>query len=301
MKKDNTYRTILSGGVKNTRPIAVETVYTLFDAKREPEFYFGGECHTAWEMVYVAEGTVGVTADERVYTLTAGDIIFHRPMEFHKIWSENGSAPRTLIASFDLSGAYAHRLSKSVFRTDEQAKRLIELLLALVHPTGDREDWDDAPAFPKERNYIRRLSEQSPERLQAVFIYLEALLTALALSDRRMLPVQNGEKERIYTAIAALLEERVYGRITLPEIAEECGVSCSTAKKYFAEYAGCGIHKYFLKIKIRTAIELLHAGKTVAEVSELLQFASPGYFGLVFKRETGRTAVSCRSSIEAKE
>ena len=45
---------------------------------------------------------------------------------------------------------------------------------------------------------------------------------------------------------------------------------------------------------MRTAIELLEKGALVSEVSEQLGFSNPNYFSLVFKRETGHTAIQHR-------
>ena len=41
------------------------------------------------------------TADERVYNLKKGDLLFHKPMEFHRVWSAEGTAPRLFIISFE--------------------------------------------------------------------------------------------------------------------------------------------------------------------------------------------------------
>ena len=61
---------------------------------------FSGECHPFYELVFVKEGTVGITADEEVLTLSSGQILLHSPNEFHRIWSEFGSAPHVFNLSF---------------------------------------------------------------------------------------------------------------------------------------------------------------------------------------------------------
>ena len=95
----------------------------------------------------------------------------------------------------------------------------------------------------------------------------------------------------IGTKIRELREAR---GMSLEDVAKLCGVSTATVKNCFSGYAGCGIHKYLLKIKMRNASELLKDGKTVSEVSDILGFSNPNYFSYVFKRETGKTASSFR-------
>jgi len=65
-------------------------------------------------------------------------------------------------------------------------------------------------------------------------------------------------------------------------------------KTCFSRHAGCGIHKYFLKIKMRTAIQMIRQGCTVSEVSDTLGFNNPNYFSYVFRRETGKRPTDFR-------
>ena len=66
----------------------IKSFVAAFKKKFENEYYFVGEMHNFWELVYVTEGSLFVSEDNRIYKLNEGDIIFHKPMEFHKIWVE---------------------------------------------------------------------------------------------------------------------------------------------------------------------------------------------------------------------
>ena len=272
--------------IKNEHLISVDGIYTMFEACRDSEFYFGGECHSAWQMVYVLDSAAGITADDRVYLLTAGSVIFHQPMEFHKIWSEQGSRPKTFIVSFDMQGELAHKLKKGVYKLWEQPKAIMDAIITILRKAGK---------FPYEQAdgaYEVRYDGVTGEPFddgtqQTVMGLLENFFLCLALSDGRGVKTLNGGNVKLYTEIVRILEDSVYGNITISEISKRVGASEATVKKCFSEYAGCGIHKYFLKIKIRTAIEHLSAGKTVSEVSDLLGFSGANYFSIVFKRETG--------------
>ena len=82
------------------RTFQIERINTIFTREWDTNYYFQGEMHNFWEMVYVPFGEVAVSEDERVYELKAGDIIFHKPMEFHKIWARGQEGPRVCIMSF---------------------------------------------------------------------------------------------------------------------------------------------------------------------------------------------------------
>ena len=64
-------------------------------------YVFPGERHPFWELVYVLSGQVDVGADERVYALNAGDLIFHQPDEYHSIWANYAHAPDMIVVTFD--------------------------------------------------------------------------------------------------------------------------------------------------------------------------------------------------------
>lgn len=284
MKTDISFINRLSENKKNPHLISLRSIYSLFEVKRNSEYYFDGECHTPWEMVYVIEGTIGITADDRIYTLSAGDVVFHKPMEFHKIWYAAGTTSHYLICSFDLEGSLSHILRDSVFHLSDEAKTIISLLITYLHGSFNSSSKDMI-------DYYELIDKNSPV-LQSIFNFLELFFMSISSSKKRESYSSPNTKMQLYTEIAGILEEHVYDKITISEIAKECNVSTATVKNCFAEYAGCGIHKYFLNIKIRTAIDMLKKGMTVSEVSDALQFANPNYFSYVFKRETGTCASS---------
>ena len=55
-------------------------MYSLFETHYNGRYVFPGETHNFWECLYVQKGEVCVSADERVYNLTDGEIIFHKPL-----------------------------------------------------------------------------------------------------------------------------------------------------------------------------------------------------------------------------
>ena len=71
----------------------------------------------------------------------------------------------------------------------------------------------------------------------------------------------------IYKNAVRVMEKNIYADLSVPEIAELCMVSKSTLKDIFSKYAGIGIHKYYLLMKINYSLSLLSEGYSVAEIS----------------------------------
>ena len=113
----------------------IKCFITAFKTRLENGYYFNGEMHDFWELVYVTEGSLFVSEDSRVYELTEGDIIFHKPMEFHKIWVEKEQTARAIIMSFDAIDESLSELSHGVHKLDAERRGIFEDLFSTMDET----------------------------------------------------------------------------------------------------------------------------------------------------------------------
>lgn len=287
MKKDELYIKTLEHGCVPVRPVEIGAVFSLFlRCCREP-FVFAGELHEQWELVYVRRGEVSITADDKVYHLGAGGLIFHRPMEFHQIHSRQGGL-EIFVASFRLSGEGAGKLERSVFDLLSEERELMEDVIRRCCAMNG--------GHFRESEFRRCTAywQARPLDFQLCVSGLESLFCRLLLRSPALQQPRDTADSLLYRRIAAILEEHVYTGITIRQVAERCGVSQSTVKACFNRHAGCGIHKYLLKIKMRTAIGLIREGESVSAVSDRLGFSDPNYFSYVFRRETGKRPTDFR-------
>ena len=74
-------RQIELDGLKINRCLQINRLYTLFTKDMLGNFFYEGEYHDFWEAVYIISSKAGVSADDKIYSLSKGDIIFHKPME----------------------------------------------------------------------------------------------------------------------------------------------------------------------------------------------------------------------------
>ena len=100
-------------------------------------FIFNGESHKEWEIVFVEEGGVISTEEERVYSLTANQIVIHAPWEFHRIRSAEGSSPKLRVTAINIEGQLPKNLKNGVFTLTKEEKECIVKLKGSDNFKGD--------------------------------------------------------------------------------------------------------------------------------------------------------------------
>ena len=80
----------------------------------------------------------------------------------------------------------------------------------------------------------------------------------------------------------------------MEEIAKKSFVSISYIKKLFSRYAGISPKSYYTNLRVQESQKLLSTDASIADISEKLNFSSPSYFTLFFKKQTGITPIQFR-------
>lgn len=259
------------------KTIEIESLVSFFVSVHEKPFYFPGEFHPFWELVYVIDGELNVSGNERIYRLKKGDIAFHKPMEFHKIWSAEGKPIHALITAFRASGTLMSVFEETVISLNDESIRAFNQLINYVETRYERED----------KQYQNALYETSEQEFQIFINRMEN--TLLSLKGTRFAAAEKEARAEndTYRKILIELNASVYENITVEELARRCRFSVSQIKRVFAQNSDIGIHKYLLKLKVSTATRLMSKGYAVCEISRMLGFSNQNYFSTVFKRETG--------------
>lgn len=245
--------------------------------KEQGTFYYVGEMHDYWEIVYVEKGKLTVSEDEKIYELSEGQVIFHAPMEFHSFWAKSDDFPIKLkIFSFGIETDLKHNLSKGVFTLDIYQKENFSEIFEVLLKYCDKNIKADA----EDRNYAEEIHTLKK---------LETFLLGIILenSPDRTLNAKAGAKR--YQEIVGILKENIHNKLTVEQIADLSHLSVTYIKKIFSLYAGCGVMQYFMRLKTAKAIKYLKDGYNVGEVAEMLSFSSLNYFSAAFKKETGHS------------
>ena len=92
------------------------------------------------------------------------------------------------------------------------------------------------------------------------------------------------------------MREEVYKNTTAEDIAKNLGISYSGFRRAFKELTGTSPSKYMLELKLNEAKLLLYnTNLPIKEISYSLNFESPDYFPIFFKKRTGKTPSEYRN------
>ncbi len=265
--------------------IHISEFYSFFDVHYDKGYTFAGETHDFWECLYVLDGSICISADDRVYNLAPNQIIFHKPLELHKFHIDHESGATLLIFSFALEGNLAEHLMDKVFRLNSSQRGIMEGMLDYLRST--RLEADEA-AMPEHKYLVH--DHASPLYFQMLTTYVYQLILSL-IDHGRIAEVSTAPDVQLFSTAVNFISEHMDTAISVENIAEHCHTSQSTLKRIFTKYAGISIHKYILTLKIKKATELLKNGVSVTLVSEALGFSSQAYFSACFKRETGSSPI----------
>lgn len=256
------------------RLVQVTTLVEIYNSSRPHGFYFQGESHDFWEGVYVHEGEVTATADEQVFQLRPGHFLLHKPMEFHRIWSNPDCSPWIVNISFRATGDLIQNLKHRCFDLNPQQQTQFWKLTNTFLTAKQLRNTDEQEAF--------RIAENLTATL------LELFLIELTEKQEYSAPSLSQNDIR-YSKIVQVMKANCNKNLSLDDLASLCQMSVSNMKRIFRQYSDVGIAKYFLTLKIRSAMQLLESGTPAAQVADALDFSDVAYFYTVFKRETGIT------------
>lgn len=260
-----------------TRKIKIKGFHSFFNCTYNEGYYYNGEHHPFWEVVYCFGGTIGVSFDEKIYRLRKGDIVIYPPNVHHKLWSEEESRINVLVFSFDGSGEGLKELGGAYSCDEELQRRWDEIALNMR----------ECKEYRRTTGYLHYL-EKMPNRYQVVANECENNL--LLLKERSFSLGHNKNKSaRDYERIIRTMRENLGEDLTVDEIGMNCGLSVSTMKNLFRQFNSMGIHEYFLHLKMEESIRLLKSGMTVREAAEQMGFSNQSYFSTVFKRVVGES------------
>lgn len=238
-------------------------------------YSYDGESHDFWESVFILKGVAGITAGETVYTLREGQMIFHPPGEFHRLWNAGDEFLRIVIISFSASSfpTDRHRICSftkehDIFSISRELRKCFETDgIFLLKPRSD---------VPQGN------IQKTVNSLEAMFIdILENH------SDNGVDGVYTDKFSQLYTDAIITMKSNLGTRLSAENIATSCGVSVSTLQKLFFRYTGMGLMKYYEGVRMQHAQTLIDNGYLIKEVASALGYDDQNYFSTAYKRYFG--------------
>lgn len=250
-------------------PFIIQALRSTYEFRWNASFRFAGERHDFWEIVCVLDGTVEAVEDEKVYVLSAGEMICHAPLEFHSIRSYGNTEPHVLVLSFLHSGALPKKLEEGLFllSSDELAE-----YQAIFH---------------RAKKWFHGSAESDPLLGAECSAALTSFLLRLCTTHDPHNTQSHSRQAKEYRRIVEIMQNAACENLSLSEIASRATVSASTVKALFSVFSSISPIKYYSQLQIEEAKRLLSKGLSIAEIADRMHFSSPNYFSVFFKRHLG--------------
>lgn len=276
----------------------VETIHAIHYFEWPSGYFFEGETHDFWELMYVDKGKLIVHSGIREYCLEQGKMIFHRPMQFHDVRAAGKDAPNIIVIAFSCYSPAMAILGDKCFATTKREK---ELLVSVI---------SEAQGFfyyGENDPYLIRVVQIPFGALQVVRMGLEHLLIEIVrneesgrvestLSETSL----RDTKARMETdAIIEFLNQNLDKRLSLDDICRKFFLSRSYLQAIFKKHTDTSIMEYYSNLRIQKAKELIREGTmNFTEIAEYLKYSSIYHFSRRFKEHTGMSPSEYAASIK---
>lgn len=265
--------------------LLINKIVTIHDFKFSKNFKSQGESHDFWEMVYAYKNSLLCTADGINITLKEGEILFHKPNEFHSLSSNGISAPQVFIISFECKSEAMRFFEGKKLLLKDEFTHYVNLIKKECSKTFDLSL--SSPELKK----LPLLNKPILGGQQIIKNVLEILLINIMRAETEsndgndaFLP-SDELNERIANDIIQYLKKNLENDVSIKQIANTLNYNKSYLFKKFKQATGKGIIEYFTELKIARAKKLLEStGLSVKEIAERLCFDTPNYFCKVFKK-----------------
>ncbi len=275
--------------------ININKIVTIHYHELDKNFSFDGESHNFWEMVYVDAGEVEIDTDECSYLLKQGEMIFHKPNEFHTLKANKRNASNVFVISFVCSSEIMSFFENKVISLSQKLKKYIANIL---------EEYDQTFKYMASKDVKLELKENSLiGGQQMIKTYLEQLLIMLIRAEQgnsnmQVFSSKGNMENHIVSEIVEIIQKNIYEKIYVEEICKELNYSRAYLSRLFKATTGYTILEYILICKIKEAKKLIRGNNyNFTQISAMLSFDNPHYFSIVFKRITGITPTNYKNSV----
>ena len=275
--------------------IIINKIISIHYYEFSKTFKYDGESHDFWEMVYVDKGTINITADKRNYTLSQGEIIFHKPNEFHSIYANEVDAANVFVFSFDAPPKSMVFFKNRCMHVPPELKKHIAAIVNESEKTFQPMKVNDKSL---------KVRDDAPYGgQQLIRTYLEQFLILLIRtnqknSDVRLFPTKESLENHLVGDIIEYLKNNMDKKINMDDVCEKFKYSKTYLSSIFRKDTGYTIIAYWVELKIKEAKRLIRSSSlNFSQISDKLAFDNPHYFARVFKRVTKMTPSEYKNSI----
>ena len=252
-------------------PIRVECIGI---SHPNPNYYIERKHSDYYVFEYVVSGKGHIVCDGKEYTVGAGDVYILPYGSTHKYWADKSdpfekiwinirsSIIKEIIHAYSLTG-------KVVFRNSD-CKALFTELIRLAENTT----FNDEVCYSAAEIIFR-------------------IINKLAQNENTVT-----RASAVAKSTKVILDDNVYGNITVDKIAEILVVSKVHIISEFKKYYSTTPYAYYIERKLNIAKDMLATtSMRVSEIAEALGFCEQNYFSALFKRKVGLSPEAYRKQM----
>ncbi len=282
------------------KDLDIERIYTIHYFEYMSDFHFPGERHDFWEFQYVDKGQAEIRTDHGIHILGRGQVIFHRPNEFHSLRATGKNAPNIIVVSFTCHSSCMNFFAEKILSFSEKERELLGLLLA---------EAAHCISTPLNDPYTEKMEISGGEHFgsqQLILNYLEQLLIEVMrrYTASFSMPVAHPQgirrRSAMYNTVILYLEKHIRQHISIDQICHDNLIGRSQLQKLFREQHQCGVIEFFSSMKIELAKQLIREQQlNFTQISDFLGYSTIHYFSRQFKKISGMTPTEYAMSVKA--
>ena len=237
-------------------------VFTLFRQVGRDGLFFRGERHAPLELVYVEKGVLQNYCDGRKFTLHPHELLLFSPDQWHM--QQADQEVRFLTVSFSWEGVDFSGRYNRVMAASPELQRSV-------------------------RSLLQEYEQELPERDEFLLAQIKLLLLQILRlpvgeeTARKPSPASERAHRMLLDKAMQVVSERIYGKLTVSDLAAAVNVSTSQLTALFKTYLGLAPAKYITHIRLEESKSLLsEKSMSIGEIADLLGYASVQHYSKQF-------------------
>lgn len=276
--------------------IEIKDIVTVHYFEFAKDYRFTGESHDFWELVYVDRGRIIATYGEKDVLLRAGDIIFHKPDEWHNLRGDGIHASNVVTVSFISDSEGMKYFHNKILKGGNKQKELISKIIIEAEALFETTLGDPYTKMFKKKKDRPFAGEQ------LILLYLAEFLISIVRNDLSNIKTSFAENtaNALVNSVTEYLNAHIFGRITLGDVEKYAKTSRTAIENAFKNTLGCGVIAYFNQMKTEYAKMYIREGNyNITQIADMLGYDSIHYFSRRFKQETGMSPKEYSKSVMA--
>lgn len=282
--------------------IRIDSIISIHYFEFVSGFIYDGERHDFWELVYADKGETEIITQNQRFTLKQGEIIFHKPDEYHNIHADKNTAPNIVIITFDCKSKHIEYLNNKIITLDAQERELLSQTVK-----------EGMSAFmpPFDSPFINELKARDAAPFgaqQLISVYLCAFLIHLV---RRTAPSiaksKTGSSEKriimtdLFDSLKDLLEDNICRNLSQNEILRLLDTGKSQLTVVCKRHTDKTVTAYYRSLKMEKAKSLIRGGKySITQTAVMVGYDSIHSFSRYFKKYEGMSPSEYFRSVKSK-